>query len=97
MMIVEAINSASSEHAVYFLVTAYIESLHHYRCSLGLPESVVSLPVSGVGDLEARLWSLRHNINVPLEAVVPSSEVAAVLASAVEKLGADAYAARENR
>lgn len=89
MLIVDAINSAPSEHAVLFLVTAYIESLHHYRLSLGLPESVITLPLSGIGDLEARLSTLRHNINVPLEAVVPASEVSAVLASALERLGAE--------
>ena len=97
MMIVDAISAAASEHAVFFLVTAYIESLQHYQRSLGIPDSVVTLPVSGVHDLEARLRALRHNINVPLEAVVLASEVSAVLATAVQRLGADAYAPRENR
>ena len=97
MMIVDAISSASSEHAVFFLVTAYIESLQQYQQSLGIPDSVVSLPLSGVHDLEARLLALRHNINVPLEAVVSASEVSAVLATAVERLGADGYSPRENR
>ena len=97
MMIVDAISSAASEHAVFFLVTAYIESLQHYQSSLGIPDSVITLPVSGVDDLEARLRALRHNINVPLEAVVPASEVSAVLTTAVHRLGADSYAPRENR
>ena len=97
MMIVDAISSASSEHAVFFLVTAYIETLQHYQGSLGIPESVVSLPVSGVHDLEARLRALHHNINVPPEAVVSASEVSVVLATAVERLGADGYSPRENR
>ena len=88
MMIVDAINSARTEHAVLFLVTAYIESLHHYQSCLGIPHSVIRLPVGGREDLEARLCALRHNINVPLEAVVPASEVSAVLATAVERLGA---------
>jgi len=97
MMIVDAISSAPSAHAVYFLVTAYIESLHHYRSSLGIPQEIISLPVSGVGDLESRLTALRLNVNVPLEAVVPASEMSAVLATAVQRLGAQGYAPREKR
>ena len=31
MMIVDAIRSAATQHAVYFLATAYIESLRHIR------------------------------------------------------------------
>lgn len=97
MTIVDAISSAPSTHAVYFLVTAYIESLHHYHNSLGIPEEVISLPLAGMDDLHARLDALRHNINVPLEAVVPASEVSTVLATAVDRLEADDYAAREKR
>ena len=33
MMLADAIDSAVSEHAVYFLVTAYVESLHHFHTS----------------------------------------------------------------
>lgn len=97
MTIVDAINSAGSEHAVYFLVTAYIESLQHFHRGLGIPEAVIRLPLAGVGDLEERLTSLKSNINVPLEAVVPASEVTAVLASAVQRLSNESPQARENR
>ena len=97
MTIVDAINSAGSEHAVYFLVTAYIESLQHFHRGLGIPEAVVRLPLAGFGDLEERLTSLKSNINVPLEAVVPASEVTAVLASAVQRLSNESPQARENR
>ena len=97
MMILDAINTAASEHAVYFLVTAYIESLHHFHRSLGIPESVIRLPVAGVGDLEERLVALRHDSNTPLEVVVPVSEVSAVLASAVQRLNGTDQARGENR
>jgi hypothetical protein len=97
MMIVDAISCAPSSHAVYFLVTAYLESLHQYHRSLGIPAEVIALPLAGVVDLEARLTALRHNINVPLEAVVPASEVSAVLGSAVQRLEAGDYAPREKR
>jgi hypothetical protein len=97
MTIVDAINSAASEHAVYFLVTAYIESLQHFHRGLGIPESVVRLPLSGVGDLEDRLTSLQSTIDVPLESVQPASEVTAVLASAVQRLANEPPQLRENR
>jgi len=97
MMILDAIDTAASEHAVYFLVTAYIESLHHFHRSLGIPESVIKLPVAGVGDLEERLVALRNDSNTHTEAVVPVSEVSAVLASAVQRLGATDQARGEKR
>jgi hypothetical protein len=87
MIIVDAINSAPTEHAVYFLVTAYIESLSHFNSGSGVPRPVLRLPISGPADLASRLDTLEHNVNVPLEAVVPVSEVAGVLASAVNRIG----------
>lgn len=97
MMILDAINTAASEHAVYFLVTAYIESLHPFHRSMGIPESVISLPVEGVADLAERLTALRHDSNEPLQAVVPASEVSAVLASALQRLGENGYVPLEKR
>ena len=97
MMILEAINSAEYEHAVYFLVTAYLESLQHFPRGLGLPQSVVRLPVAGLGDLEERLTSLRRDTQLRLDAVVTAGEVSAVLASAVERLSHEAAQVRENR
>ena len=97
MTIVDAINSAGSEHAVYFLVTAYIESLQHFHRGLGIPEAVVRLPLYGMEDLEERLTSLKANIDHPPEAPVPASEVTAVLASAVQRLANESPQVRENR
>ncbi|MDB5928130.1 MAG: hypothetical protein JWN13_7066 [Betaproteobacteria bacterium] len=87
MIIVDAINSAPTEHAVYFLVTAYIESLCHFNSSAGVPRPVLRLPISGPADLASRLDTLESNVTVPLEAVVPVSEVAGVLSSAVNRIG----------
>jgi hypothetical protein len=87
MIIVDAINSAPTEHAVYFLVTAYIESLCHFNCSAGVPGPVLRLPISGPADLASRLDTLESNVTVPLEGVVPVSEVAGVLSSAVNRIG----------
>jgi hypothetical protein len=87
MIIVDAIQSAPTEHAVYFLVTAYIESLSHFECSAGLPRPVLRLPICGSADLASRLDTLETSIAVPHETVVPVSEVAGVLASAVSRIG----------
>lgn len=86
MMIVEAIDSAPTEHAVYFLVTAYIESLRHFERSCGVPQRAMALPVSGFSDVAGRLEHLRGGLDVGAEAAVASAEVAAVLASALARL-----------
>jgi hypothetical protein len=97
MMILDAINGASNEHAVYFLVTAYLESLQHFPRGLGVPKSVMQLPLGGIDDLEQRLVSLQHGSDLPLESVVPAWEVSAVLSSAVERLSNGCIQAMENR
>ena len=84
MMISDAISSASSEHAVYFLVTAFIESLRHFP--LVLPERATVLPVTGVEDLTRRLEALSRNTSVSPESRVAASEACAVLLCALVRL-----------
>ena len=86
MMIVDAVSSAPSEHAVYFLVTAYMESLRHFERSCGVPQRVLDLPVAGAEDLRERLGTLRRTMSSPLESIVAVSEVDAVLTSALGRL-----------
>ena len=93
MMILDAINDAANEHAVYFLVTSYIESLHHFHRSLGIPERVVKLPVDGMRDLEERLDTLRRTGSSATQGEMPAAEVSAVLASAVQRLAGEALQA----
>ena len=88
MMIVDAIRSASSRHAIYFLVTAYIESLAHFERASGVPRQGLALPVAGRADLEERLAMLESHAGVPLEAIVPITELRAVLAGAIDRLRA---------
>jgi hypothetical protein len=61
--IIEAIGTADNEHVVYFLLTAYVETLDYYdplrSC---LPEDVKSLPIAGISDVAARLRTLRRVI-----------------------------------
>jgi hypothetical protein len=88
MMIVDAVSAAPTRHSVYFLVTAYIESLRHFERTSGVPGMVLELPVSGAADLAHRLDALRRNSDVKLEAVVAVSELAAVLACALTRIQA---------
>jgi hypothetical protein len=54
MSIREAIEQARSEYHVYFLLTAYIENLHHSDCASVLPAHLTALPLNGVSDLKQR-------------------------------------------
>jgi hypothetical protein len=85
MTIVDAIRSASSPHAVFFLVTAYIESLRHFERSSGVPPQALALPIAGARDLAARARVLKR-VLLRLESIVPASELGAVLYCAVERL-----------
>jgi hypothetical protein len=55
MLINDAIRNARSEHTVYFLLTAYLESLHFSR---KMPEYLTVLPLAGLNDLEWRFEKL---------------------------------------
>lgn len=85
MMIVEAVESAPTEHAVYFLVTAYIESVRHFEQGCGVPQRAITLPVAGFSDLTERLDILRSESVAPGSAVA-AAEAAAVLAAALRRL-----------
>ena len=88
MMIVDAIGSAPTQHSVYFLVTAYIESLRHFERSCGVPAEVLELPIRGRDDIEDRARMLRAHAPGALESIVARSELAAVLGCAIERLAA---------
>jgi hypothetical protein len=86
MMLADAINSATSEHAVYFLVTAYVESLHHFHHSLDIPERAIALPVNGLEDLKHRSLLLRDRIDRARETTMGAAEMAAILDCALGRL-----------
>jgi hypothetical protein len=88
MMIVDAVGSAPSEHAVYFLVTAYMESLRNFERTCGVPPRVLDLPVAGAADLSERLGMLRGESGAPPGSAVVVSEIDAVLTSALGRLSA---------
>jgi hypothetical protein len=86
MMLADAIDSAISEHAVYFLVTAYVESLHHFHTSLGLPERVIALPLGGTADLVERIRILREANNARANDMAAAVEAIAILEGALARL-----------
>ena len=63
MKITEAIRIADTEHVVYFLLTAYVETLDYYDpLRSSLPEHVKRLPVTGISDVSERLRALHTAI-----------------------------------
>lgn len=59
MMISDVILEANTEYEIYFLLTAYVESVR-YCDKLGfLPEDFTRLPLTGIGDVRTRLEEFR--------------------------------------
>ena len=60
MVLTEAIRTAKTEHVVYFLLAAYVETLDYFDpLRSSLPESVKKLPIDGKADVVERLRALR--------------------------------------
>ena len=82
MTITDALKQAQTNHVVYFLLTAYVESLGWYdppRSSL--PARVVRLPVRGITDVIKRLKALRRVVR---RRAHEASSVGRVIEEAVE-------------
>ena len=82
-MLSDAIKLAETEHAVYFLLTAYVETLDYYdppRSSI--PARAKRLPIAGKADVVERLHVLRNTYT-------PSGSIAgAVIEEAVDVFSA---------
>src|SRR3954469_10215251 len=78
MMLHDAIRKAATEHTVYFLVTAYLETLQFSR---KLPEHLTVLPISDLEDLESRFAILVAEFETELR--MPDSHKFFVLVEAV--------------
>ena len=64
MMITDAIETAQTQHVIYFLLTAYVETLGFYDPPRSLLPPVVNrLPVSGNSDVTERLRVLRETLD----------------------------------
>lgn len=78
MMIHDAIRKANSEHTVYFLLTAYLDTLQFSR---QLPEHLTVLPIADLPDLESRFEKLVAEFETELR--MPDSHKFFVLLEAV--------------
>lgn len=63
-MLTEAIRDAQTEQAVYFLLTAYIETLG-YSDTYGISEKVKRLPIGSKTDVRNRLGVMRNALHAP--------------------------------
>jgi hypothetical protein len=91
LKITEAINIADTEHVVYFLLTAYVETLHYYDpLRSSLPEHVKRLPMAGISDVSERLRALRTAIEqyAKSQARLLIEEVVEVFSTALQRLSA---------
>lgn len=83
MTITEAIRTAQTKHALYFLLTAYVETLAFAE---SIPEKVRSLPIRGRGDVEQRGQVMYDLLQAPTtELVAPKLEEAANVFSLASK------------
>ncbi len=54
MIITEALARSDSPHAVFFMLTAYLEQAHRHPGASSLPEALLELPLRGMADVQAR-------------------------------------------
>lgn len=62
-MIIDAIKSAQTKHALYFLLTAYVETLAFVE---SIPEKVRKLPIRGKADVRMRWKVIQDLLRGPL-------------------------------
>jgi hypothetical protein len=89
LKITEAIKTADTEHVVYFLLTAYVETLHYYDpLRACLPEHVKHLPMTGMSDISERLRAVRSAAEQHAEpqARLLMGEVLEVFSAALQRL-----------
>ena len=91
MIIIDALKLASTEHVVYFLLTAYVETVEHRGpAARALPKEAKRMPVRDADDVVRRLQALRSKrpaTHAPREAKIVD-EVIAAFSAAAEKLRA---------
>jgi hypothetical protein len=58
MMIADVIRNATTEHEIYFLLTAYLEAVRFCDKLNDVPEHMASLPLAGIDDVRIRFNNL---------------------------------------
>ena len=74
MMITEALKTAQHEHIVYFLLTAYVETLG-YADAYGIPEKVKRLPIVGEKDVRERSRLIQETLSARVGREISSMPV----------------------
>ena len=90
MLITDVIRRLNTEHEIGFLLTAYMESLQFYDAGKRLPPGVVTLPLRGAVDIEARFKELLAAQLCGL--ACPHSDTQGAIASEVTEIFGAAYA-----
>jgi hypothetical protein len=85
MMISDVILEANNEHEIFFLLTAYVESLR-YCDKLGTPQGLTRLPLPGAGDVQSKFIGIRAVLNDEVEDC--GTRTYAILREAVDVFGA---------
>ena len=58
MMIADVIRNSTSEHEIYFFLSAYLEAVRYCDKLNNVPEHVTSLPLAGIDDMRSRFKKL---------------------------------------
>ena len=75
MLITNALRDATSEHEIYFLLTAYVEAVRYCDKLNMLPPAMKDLPVSGAVDVVARMEALRAGLGAtPVKSATSSAK-----------------------
>ena len=89
-MIAEVIRDASTEHEIYFFLTAYIEAVRFCDKLDCLPTHITGLPLAGIDDLRGRFRTLelgKASNELDEQAGVVIGEALAIFGAALDRLG----------
>lgn len=89
MLMTDAIRDAATEHEIFFLLTSYVEAVRYCDRLDTLPPAMKDLPVSGMGDVVARMDALRAGLGAtPREERAVIREALEIFGAALVRLGA---------
>ena len=63
VFIIQALLVAKTEHVVYFMLAAWLETLEHKGGAAAIPEEARRLPVRGLSDVRHRLALVREKLD----------------------------------
>lgn len=91
MMISDVILEANTEYEIYFLLTAYVESVRYCDKLSTLPENFTRLPLTGIGDVRTRLEGFGLALEKPSSSAhgrerVTLREAADIFGAALDRL-----------